>query len=304
MLVKNQIVKLKVNATSLEHYRQNGYNVKVNQQIEVRVEDLTDSCTKKVKVICDYCGDQCEKTYQKYIRGRKFVEKDACQKCFPLKQKDVIQYKYGVDSITELPEFKEKSKQTSLERYGVENPFQSEEVQEKFKKTMNDKYGVEYAQQSEVIREKTKERMIEKYGVDNPFYIDGIKNKIDGSFEFVNGVKVSNPQKVIAYNLKGSLNTNLLGFFVDIYLPNDKIVIEYNGSGHYLSAIHGRTTKENITSKDKQRINELNKEGYKCLVVENNKDKKLSKIRLSTINDYINKLKETNSNSTIYYNIS
>lgn len=78
---------MRVNRTSLQHFLDKGYDVKVNQIIDVRAEDLTDTCKKKVKVVCDYCGTLIEKSYDKYIRGRKVIEKDACYNCFPLKQK-------------------------------------------------------------------------------------------------------------------------------------------------------------------------------------------------------------------------
>ena len=74
-----------------------------------------------------------------------------------------IRAKYGVDSISQLPEFREKAKRTCLERYGTENPMELDEFKEKVKRTKLERYGDE----NYVNAEKCKQTCLEKYGVPN-----------------------------------------------------------------------------------------------------------------------------------------
>lgn len=48
ILVPNQIIKTKVNATSFEHYKSKGYNPEINKSLEVSAEDLSHSSAKVV----------------------------------------------------------------------------------------------------------------------------------------------------------------------------------------------------------------------------------------------------------------
>lgn len=108
ILKDNQIIKVRVNATTFDYYKNKGYDVKMNHSIEAKAEDLSHSSDKEIIVICDYCNKEFSKQYKNYLSSRKYVQKDACFDCFPLKQKDVIQYKYSVDSTLQLENLKRK----------------------------------------------------------------------------------------------------------------------------------------------------------------------------------------------------
>ena len=75
-----------------------------------------------------------------------------------------------------LPEFNEKSKQTSLSKYGYEFPQQSEQIKEKTKQTNLKIYGVKYTCLSDQVKQKSKKTINEKYGVDNVFQNENIKS--------------------------------------------------------------------------------------------------------------------------------
>lgn len=51
-----------------------------------------------------------------------------------------------------------------IENTGFENGFQIPEIKEKIKNTMLEKYGVEYYTKTEEFKEKYNETIIEKYG--------------------------------------------------------------------------------------------------------------------------------------------
>lgn len=175
------------------------------------------------------------------------------------------------------------------------------EIHNKFKKTMIDRYGCEYAQESEEIREKTKNTLMLNYGVEYPFYSEDIKTTISNSFVFVNGIRVSKGQVAIAKYFHGSLNTNILGYFADIVIIEKKIIIEYNGSGHDLSVKAGRISETDFLLKENKRIDDFIEDGWKCLIVENPNDKKMTKKRLNEIDIIINNFND--DIKTIHHNI-
>ena len=71
------------------------------------------------------------------------------------KQKNTLLEKYGVDSYSKTPEYKNKVKQTSLEKYGETN-----------------------AAKSQVIKDKIKNNNLKKYGETNPLKVNDIKERI------------------------------------------------------------------------------------------------------------------------------
>ena len=58
----------------------------------------------------------------------------------PAKQK--IKDKYGVESVFQLPEVRQKCEQTWLDKYGETNPMKSKTNKTKLQNTMIEKYGV------------------------------------------------------------------------------------------------------------------------------------------------------------------
>lgn len=292
ILIENQIIQLRVNKTSLQHFIDKGYSVKVNQTIGVNAEDLTRTCKKKVEVVCDYCGQVVEKSYDKYLKGREIVQKDACFDCFSIKQKEVTQYKYGVDCTLQLESVKKKSIKTLQNTYGVDNIMQSELGKDNFKNTMLERYGVEYAQQSEQIQQTTKMNNIKKFGVEHPMYLSDVRKKVANTL-FVNGVRVSKGQKKLAEHLDGSINTNINGFFADIVLINEKVIVEYDGSGHNLSVQLNKISQEEFDNKENDRIKSLTDSGWKCLIVKDIKDKHFDKITIKNIKQNIADLKSS-----------
>src|SRR5690625_2212364 len=123
-------------------------------------------------------------------------------------------------------------------------------VKEKVKETMKENHGVEFAQQCPLIRNKTKATLYKNYGVTRTIDNPELRNKMN-EYEYVNSKKVSKPQRKIAEYINGELNVYVADKFVDILLLEDKIVVEYNGSGHYISVLKNKITKEEFTKKEK-----------------------------------------------------
>jgi very-short-patch-repair endonuclease len=299
MLIDGQFVDVKVNASSIEHYKMKGYDVRMNHKCRVKAEDLTPSSNIKVKVKCDYCGDIIEKTFQKYNKQRKVVKKDACYKCFPIKQKEVCNVLYDVDSTLQLTKVNKKAQQTIKQKYGVTNVMQSHKIQDKFRNTMLDKYGVEYAQQCKKIREKSKQTLIDNYGVERVIDIKDMKS-ICNNFEYVNSKKVSKPQRKISDYINGKLNINIGGYFIDILLKDYNLAIEYDGSGHDLSVKLGSISEEDFKIRENNKKNILLEQGYKYLIIKNPTGKTINDYRLKEINQYIETMKDSDISFAIF----
>lgn len=97
--------------------------------------------------------------------------------------------KYNVENVGQLPEVKEKIKNSMLERHGVEYAMQSEEVKQKARHTCMINYGVEYSRQSEEVIEKLKNTNIEKYGIEWAIAAPEVQAKIKNSMIERHGVE-------------------------------------------------------------------------------------------------------------------
>ena len=171
--------------------------------------------------------------------------------------------RYGTENIQNLDSIKEKKKLTCLKHFGVENPIQSSTVKEKVKSTNLKRYGTKTPCENKKIAEKitkawkakskdeiedfvkkVKETKRKKYG--NEIY-NG-REKIDWEETFRKGFETkikngtfmeSKAEKELAsfINSLGYRTTKLrIGnshekerFEIDIYIPELKIGIEYNG---------------------------------------------------------------------------
>jgi len=122
------------------------------------------------------CGKEVTKESNKFINGHNALglKRDPS---IALKRKRTCMNRYGVESITQLSDMKEKSKKTCIEKYGVEYAVQSKKVKEKIEKTCLKKYGVKSHNQTESVKEKKKKTCLINFGVENPNQSEEIKEK-------------------------------------------------------------------------------------------------------------------------------
>ena len=143
---------------------------------------------------------------------------------------------------------REKARKTSLERYGVEFPSQSNEIKEKVKQTNLERYGYENVMQSP--------EFLEKWFIKN------------GS----NFVRTSTQQRYLCNLYNGILNYPFKCFALDIYLPEDNIDIEFDGSGHRMSISLGAITEEDFEKKEIYRNVALKNADIKRMRIISSKD--------------------------------
>lgn len=161
------------------------------------------------------------------------------------KNKEILMEAYGVECPFSLPGVREKSYQTIKERLGVEHPAQNPEIVKKMKATMIERHGAPTPLQCDEIYKRVIERLKENYGVDNPMKSKEIKGRAEETNLEKYGVRnlfykeeYSHDSKEEQYlrdyieglGIKTERTRNIIPpFEIDIYCPEYKIGIEFNG---------------------------------------------------------------------------
>ena len=251
--------------------------------VEYNEEDKLITCGDK---ICRYkkVEDTCKKRYN--VKNV-FQLQETKDKIVETNRKN-----HGVDWYTQTEEYKDKSKKTCQLHYGVDNPAQAQEVKDAMKDTCRSRYGCDYAVQSDEVQNKIKSTNNKIYGGDSPFsseeirkksqqtwkenygegiinpgQVEEIKNKILDSFQFNHTGPSSRAQRYINYILNGDLNKHICGLLVDIYMEKENIIIEHDGSGHFLRDKINKEkgpTKESLLY-EKEREDKIINNGYRMI---------------------------------------
>ena len=207
------------------------------------------------------------------------------------KVKATCQKKYGGNSSMCSEEIQNKAKITCQKKYGGNSAMCSEEIQNKAKITCLQHFGVNNPFQSHEIKEKIKVVNLKRYGAENPMQNEEIKNKALDSFQFNGTGPSSRAQRYINYISNGTLNKHICSSLVDIYMEKENIVIEYDGSGHFLNdIINGNAfpTKDSLL-REKEREDSIVNKGYKVIRFIATKDRIPSdEVILNLINEFKN----------------
>ena len=324
-MLPNQNVEVKIASRNHKHFKELGYEVYNGKILTVKAEELTKGSNIEVQVICDYCGKLFYKKYVSYLKAnlKNNLQKDACQDCRILKSQEVIELKYNNKSAWANKEVREKIKKTCKEKYGFENPAQAELIKEKIKNTNLERYGAENVFQVESIKNRQRETVLEKYGVTNVFMSEKIKEKIKNTNLKKYGVpnpmqhpkiknksikksritKYKNNSQTASKNQRhihdlvgGELNYVFDRLWLDIGFPEQKIYIEYDGSGHDLSVKYKKMTKKEFYNKEIKRYKFLKSRGWKEIRIISLRDSLPSDEKLlSYINHALSVLKSESS---------
>ena len=212
----------------------------VNHEEYKMVIDWTgyEKTTSLLPCRCDICGDTTQKSIYLLDKSKKSC---LCEKCVPIKIKEVFAEKYNVEHPMRTIEVKEKVKQTNIERRGVDNPAKCEVVIEKIKNTNLERYGHENASKSiqvkekikntnqqkciedptrsEKIIEKRKKTNLEKYGNEFPQLLPEIKERIKQTNKKRRGVEYPAQCEDVRKKMK---QTNLERYNVEHYSQHEK----------------------------------------------------------------------------------
>lgn len=264
MFDENQLVEVKWVSGNKKHFENLGIPfTKIYDTFIVPAKMLMPCSRVKVKYTCDYCGKECETTYnnlqKSFSRG-----KLCCGQCKNQKIAETLEREYGSSSLHNCLELREKSKQVMTERYGAPYALQSKQGQEKFKKSM-----------------------LEKYGVDNPSKDSLLYYKARVTAYNNGTVPMSRPEKEIVEilcELYGEENC-IPGFPVDkinldclLTIGDTKIDVEYDGKYWH----------QNTQDYDRKRNHWLISQGYKVLrILANSRDTLPTKERIKEEVDYL-----------------
>ena len=264
MFNDKQIVEIQLTSANYKYFKEKGYmNNKIGDIIQVHAFELKFNSTAIVECVCEYCGNTYKTQYAKYTKSQS-RGKICCRDCKKLKIQDSFMKKYGVASVGE-----------------------SKECREKAKTVMIDKYGCEYAMQSRQGQKHFKETMIEKYGYDNPVKCPELQAKAKDSMYNNGTFPTSAPERKMVEMLKelyGEENC-IAGYPIDkvnldclLVLNNNKIDCEYDGKYWH----------DNMEEYDRKRNHWLISKGYKVLRIKGNKYDELPTIeRLKEEIDYL-----------------
>lgn len=250
IMILEKEVYVTLNQFNKDYYEQKGYGVlKFGERIKVKIEDLPPTSGVKIHVICDFCGKIFTKEYRKYLSSQGRV---CCAECRNIKVLENTVNKYGVRSTLRVPDIEDKMRKNNLRKFGVEMPLQLKEIREKAKKTMVEKYGHEYTLQIPELREKINITLRQR-GED--------------------GVHTSSQQKVLCELFNGELNYPLGPYFIDIFLSEYNVCIEYDGGGHDLCVKIGNISLESFQEKERHRIQYLLNQGKRLIKLKSKTDK-------------------------------
>lgn len=115
-----------------------------------------------------------------------------------------------------------KQHQTNEIKYGYKFPTQNKDIIDSIRKTAAERYGSDHPRFGEEAMKKRIETCIQKYG--KP-YAPSFTNQSKDEKELVDFIRELLPNATIEENNRGLLN----GKELDIYLPDYKIAIEYDG---------------------------------------------------------------------------
>jgi len=134
--------------------------------------------------------------------------------------------------------------------------------------------------------ELTKNTNIKRYGVEYPIQLEEFKAKQRNTMYKNNSAPSSKQQNHINDILNGELNYPVGHCSLDIAFPNEKIYIEYDGSGHELQVVFKSITKDEYINKERKRKYFLKKNGWQEIKIISRKDKLTSDHMLINMIDF------------------
>lgn len=203
----------------------------------------------------------CEERYGKNYRQQ-----------FMNKAFETFRDKTGYDYPSQSPDVREKMVQSYIDHYGVSNPQFSVEIRKQTENTNLERYGYAFPSQSPEVKAKVIQSNLEKYGCLSTLQLPEVREKATQTLYKNSSQKASKQQRYINNLYQGNLNFPVKYYNVDIYLPYDNLVVEYDGSGHSLNLVMGRETEEEYIHKEIVRYNVIKREGYKQMRIISIKD--------------------------------
>jgi len=188
------------------------------------------------------------------------------------KRENTNYIKYGQKYYAQTDEYKEKMRNISINKYGTEYHISSNVIKNKSKQTSLERYGVECPLQSKEIRNKIINTNLIKYGCENPMQNEDIKLKQINTLYKNSSAQCSTQQRYIHQLIGGELNYPFYNILLDIAFPENKIYIEYDGSGHDLCVKLGTESQSDFDNRQIKRNYLLYRNKWKGIRIISKKD--------------------------------
>ena len=277
MLKPNQLIKVRWNGQTKKYWQTKGYTfTKINDEFEVKVEDLPPKSAMFVEVECDYCGEIFSIRMYSYTSCSK-CGKIACKHCVGKKAIETNIDKYGVSNVMQVSDIHNRMKETLYANYGVYHPSESKELHDKAvansdmqasvpkrKKTCLERYGVDNVAKTDEVIQKAKNTCKIRYGGESSQCDDAVRQKSWDTLFAGGKIPTSTPERAMVETLKemygeeNCISQYLIGkYSLDclLTLNGTKIDVEYDGKFWH----QGKQNKDEI--RDKYCVNH----GYKVL---------------------------------------
>ena len=256
-------VEVKVTKANLEYFLAKGYNCNIKDKIMVNPFDLGNQSEKEILYKCDCCGKEIKLHWCDYLkkRNREYSEAgDFCNDC--AKKKRAEWFKINKEQAYKdiYIKARNKAKETCLQKYGCENVMQNNEIKEKLKESIQKKYGVDNVMELPEIREKIAKTL----GINQE--LEAFVSENGKIYYKYKGIPCSQNQLHLHELLGGELNGFISYYPVDLLFSEDKIYLEYNGTGHNLSVKMKKKTEKQQKQDENKRYFYLKNQGYKQIL--------------------------------------
>lgn len=250
-LLLTKQIEVKITKSNLNYFLEKGYQCNLKDKIKISPYDLQPQSDKEIEYKCDNCGKIIKLAWSSYLKKKEKEYSewgDFCSKCAKAKRADWFKKNKKEEYEKIYLEARSKAKQTCLKKYGCENVMQNPDFKNKMKKSVQRKYGVDNVMQLSEVREKIALTLGSKQELESFISENGKK------YYRYRGIPCSSNQLHLNELLGGELNGYISYYPVDLLFEEDKIYLEYNGTGHNLSVKKGKISKEEQDKKRNKKI--------------------------------------------------
>lgn len=225
-----------------------------NQKIKIRINNFNQQHFKNLGYVFNL-NDYIIIPVENLPYGSGIKVKVVCSYCGKIFDKAYRRFLESQDKICCKSCSKKKMMESSLEKYGNVCSLRNEEVGNKARNKNRMNLGVDYPFQNKEILEKCHDTSVRKHG-------KGYRS-----------ITISKQQRKIHEFYGGKLNHHIFPYCLDIFFEEEKIYFEYDGSGHKLNVLKGKSTEEEFEKKENKRRDFLKNKGLKEFRIISNTDK-------------------------------
>ncbi len=223
-MILSKEIAIKIGNNNYKKYEKIGYKCVIGEFTMVNINDIKPTDHYFIHASCDLCNKEATLQYFTYTKSfnQHGLNLYTCKKCSYFKKKITVNFKYGVDNVSQLIKVKQLKQKLSFEKYGTNYVFQSEEIKDKIKKTCLIKYGVDNPTKNPEIFLKAQKNSFKKFK-----YLDTeLIYQSSYELDFINHCIINNVLLENGPNIKYSHNGIDRTYFSDFYIRELNLIIE------------------------------------------------------------------------------